>query len=40
MVQEPIERDEEDSMYEFNVLLLVKCCSFSICLEISRMKFL
>ena len=40
MIQERIEHDEEGSTNEGNVLLLIKCCSFSICLEISRMKFL
>ena len=40
MIQERTEHDEEGSTNEGNILLLIKCCSFGICLGISRMKFL
>jgi hypothetical protein len=40
MVQEPTEHDEEYFMMKSNILLIVKCCSFGICLNISRMKVL
>jgi hypothetical protein len=40
IVQEPTEHDKRALWMEGNILLLVKCCSFGICLEISRMKFL
>ena len=40
MIQERTEHDEEDFTDEGNILLLIKCCSFGICLGISRIKFL
>ena len=40
MIQEPTKHNEEGSTDEGNILLLIKCCFFCICLGISRMKFL
>ena len=40
MIEEHTEYDEEGFIDEGNVLLLIKCCSFGICLKILRMKFL
>ena len=40
MIQEPTKHDEEGSTGEGNILLLIKCCSFGICLRILRTKFL
>ena len=40
MIQERTEHDEEGFTNEGNIILLIKCCSFGICLRISRTKFL
>ena len=40
MIQERTKHDEEGFMDKGNILLLIKCCSFSISLEILRTKFL
>jgi hypothetical protein len=40
IIQEPIKHDKRALRKEGNILLLVKCCSFGICLRILGTKFL
>ena len=39
MIHKRTEHDEEGFTSEGNILLLIKCCSFGICLRISRMMY-
>jgi hypothetical protein len=40
IIQEPTEHGKSVLGMEGNILHLIECCSFGICLEISRTKFL
>jgi hypothetical protein len=40
IIQKPTKRDRSALWTEGNILLLVECCSFGICLRISRTKLL